>query len=89
MAWKTPGFTIENTSVEEPRNDGSTATLRKSTETIMMTMDTKAKLDDFESFTMSRCRLRGKEMNKVHMIMTAWRLTNRRRKTFSAKEGKM
>lgn len=42
MAWKTPGFTIENTSVEEPRNDGSTATLRKSTETIMMTMDTKA-----------------------------------------------
>jgi hypothetical protein len=47
------------------------------------------KLDDLESLTISVCRLRGRDTQIVHRMMTTWRLTRRRSTACLLSEGMM
>jgi len=88
IAWNTPGFINENTSRELPRNAGSTAAPLKITEDTMTIIETSAKVEDLESLTISRCKLRGNETATVTRKMTIRLSTSRRRTGWEAREGK-
>jgi hypothetical protein len=47
------------------------------------------KLDDLDSLTISVCRLRGRDTQMVHRMMTTWRLTRRRSTACLLSEGMM
>jgi hypothetical protein len=51
--------------------------------------DDEPKLDDLDSLTMSVCRLRGRDTQIVHRMMTTWRLTRSRSTACLLSEGMM
>lgn len=92
IASNTPGRMKEKMWVEEPFSDESTATPRSTTAVTMIIIDTSAigqhfretdtsitdgpNEDDLDSFAMSRCSDRGKEMNIVTRTMIKCRSTS-------------
>lgn len=88
MASNTPGRMIENACVGEPRRLGSTPTLRNTTDTTMTPMETRAKLLDLESLTISRCKDRGKATQMVHRMMRKFLLTSQDVHVLSCRKGK-
>ena len=103
IASNTPDLIRETACNGGPLNSGSTAAPLKTTVATMMHIDTSAidqhryfgerqedipNPDDFDSLTISRCKLNGNDTASVQTTMMNLLSTSRRRPACSAKTGK-